>query len=84
MAFSSTRARRSRPASITAVPGISAVLCELGHSFRLAIASSKPRMFAEPLLDALGLLGFFELCAGPDLSLAGGSTSAVPASALFR
>lgn len=38
-----------------AVPGIAAVLAELGANYRLAVATSKPLAFAWPLLDLLEL-----------------------------
>jgi phosphoglycolate phosphatase len=34
---------------------------------RLAVATSKPHAFAEPLLGAMGLRDHFELVVGPDL-----------------
>jgi phosphoglycolate phosphatase len=54
-----------------AFPGVAEALAGLadgGH--RLGVATSKPRPFAEPLLDALGLRGYFEVVAGPELDLA--------------
>lgn len=36
---------------------------------RLGVATSKPRAFAEPLLDALGLRSRFEVVAAPELDL---------------
>ena len=41
------------------VPGIADALTELTRSHRLAVATSKALAFAEPLLTALGLRGFF-------------------------
>jgi phosphoglycolate phosphatase len=51
----------------TVEPGIPEALAALnGH--RLAVATSKPRAFAEPLLEAMGLRAHFEVIAGPELS----------------
>ena len=61
---------RYKDASLTETtvePGIPEALAALdGH--RLAVATSKPHAFAEPLLDAMGLREHFEVVAGPDLS----------------
>lgn len=51
----------------TVVPGIAEVLARLAREFRLAVATSKPLAFAEPLLESLGLRRFFSAVAGPDL-----------------
>jgi phosphoglycolate phosphatase len=51
----------------TVEPGIPEALAALnGH--RLAVATSKPRAFAAPLLEAMGLSQHFEVIAGPELS----------------
>lgn len=50
-------------------PGINTALKELGQQYRLAVATSKPLAFAEPLLDTLGLRPYFTAVAGPDLSV---------------
>jgi phosphoglycolate phosphatase len=51
----------------TVEPGIPEALAALnGH--RLAVATSKPRTFAAPLLEAMGLGAHFEVVAGPELS----------------
>jgi phosphoglycolate phosphatase len=51
----------------TVEPGIPEALAALnGH--RLAVATSKPRTFAAPLLEAMGLRAHFEVVAGPELS----------------
>jgi phosphoglycolate phosphatase len=48
------------------MPGIADALAGLaGAGRRLGVATSKPKPFAEPLLDALGLLPFFAVVAGP-------------------
>jgi phosphoglycolate phosphatase len=48
-------------------PGIEAVLEALGREHTLAVATSKPRRFAVPLLDALGLSRHFAFVAGPEV-----------------
>jgi phosphoglycolate phosphatase len=51
----------------TVPPGIPEALAALnGH--RLAVATSKPRSFAEPLLEAMGLRAHFDVVAGPELT----------------
>ena len=52
----------------TVVPGIEDALAELARDHRLAVATSKPLAFAEPLLTTLGLRERFEVVAGPDLA----------------
>jgi phosphoglycolate phosphatase len=47
--------------------GVPAALAALAADRRLAVATSKPRALAEPILDALGLRAFFEVVAGPEL-----------------
>jgi phosphoglycolate phosphatase len=49
------------------VEGIEPVLEALGGSYTLAVATSKPRAFAVPLLDVLGLSRHFAYIAGPEL-----------------
>jgi phosphoglycolate phosphatase len=51
----------------TVAPGIPEALAAL-HGHRLAVATSKPRAFAEPLLEAMGLRAHFEVIAGPELT----------------
>jgi phosphoglycolate phosphatase len=51
----------------TVMPQIPDALGALSESYRLAVATSKPRAFAEPLLTALDLRDRFELIAAPDL-----------------
>jgi phosphoglycolate phosphatase len=49
-------------------PGIADALAELAsEGRRLGVATSKPRPFAEPLLDVLGMRRFFTVVAGPEL-----------------
>ena len=50
----------------TVMPGIPEALGDLdGH--RLAVATSKPHAFADPLLSAMGLRERFEVVVGPEL-----------------
>ena len=49
------------------VPGIPEVLERLARGHVLAVATSKPRPFAVPLLQALGLDRHFAYIAGPEL-----------------
>ncbi|MFZ1926439.1 MAG: HAD hydrolase-like protein [Solirubrobacteraceae bacterium] len=61
---------RYRDASLretTVVDGIPAVLGELSGQHRLAVATSKPLAFAEPLLVALDLRDALDHVAAPDL-----------------
>jgi phosphoglycolate phosphatase len=49
-------------------PGIADALAALGRGGRrLGVATSKPRPFAEPLLEVLGMRRFFAVVAGPEL-----------------
>ena len=51
-----------------AYDGIAEVLAELAaEGRRLAVATSKPGVFAEPILDRFGLRGWFEVVAGSEL-----------------
>jgi phosphoglycolate phosphatase len=63
-------------------PGIDAVLSELAQLYRLAVATSKPLAFAEPLLSTLELRPCFAAVAGPDLSVRGESKAVTIASSL--
>jgi phosphoglycolate phosphatase len=61
---------RYRNASLretTVFPHIPATLTRLSEHYRLAVATSKPLAFAEPLLTALGLRASFDCVAAPDL-----------------
>jgi phosphoglycolate phosphatase len=64
-----TYRRRYAVASLTetgVVDGIEAILDRLRDGpARLAVATSKPQRYAEPLLDALGLTRFFDVVRGP-------------------
>jgi phosphoglycolate phosphatase len=49
-------------------PGIADALAALrDEGRRLAVATSKPRPFAEPLLEVLGMRAYFDVVAGPEL-----------------
>jgi phosphoglycolate phosphatase len=48
-------------------PGVPAALEALAEEYRLAVATSKPSAFAEPLLSAFALRESFEYVAAPDL-----------------
>lgn len=63
-------------------PGIDTALSELARRYRLAVATSKPLAFAEPLLIALGLRAHFTTVAGPDLSVQGETKASTIAAAL--
>ncbi len=63
-------------------PGIDTALGELALRYRLAVATSKPLAFAEPLLSTLGLSPFFTAVAGPDLSVQGESKASTIAAAM--
>jgi phosphoglycolate phosphatase len=52
----------------TVVSGIPGTLATLASEHRLAVATSKPLAFAEPLLNSLGLRDSFEVIAAPDSS----------------
>jgi phosphoglycolate phosphatase len=66
----------------TVAPGVDLALAELAGRCSLAVATSKPLRFAEPLLTALHLRHFFEAVAGPDLSVRGESKASTIAAAL--
>jgi phosphoglycolate phosphatase len=66
----------------TLVPGIEAVIEELALRHRLGVASSKPRAFSEPILEALGIRGRFDVVAGPDLNPFGETKATTIAAAL--
>ena len=51
----------------TVAPGIPEALDALDGR-RKAVATSKPKAFADPLLEAMGLAAHFEVVAGPDLN----------------
>jgi phosphoglycolate phosphatase len=59
--------RESAIAETTLQPGIGEVVAELASRRRLAVATSKAKQMAEPILEALGLREHFEVVAGPDI-----------------
>jgi phosphoglycolate phosphatase len=63
------RARyREHAATETTVPdGMADVIATLAGRMPLAVATSKPLALSAPLLDALGLLGHFDVVEGPSL-----------------
>jgi len=66
-----------------AYPGVPEALAEIAATgARLAVATSKPRAFAEPLLEALGIRGRFEAVAAPQLDLHVESKTVTVAAAL--
>ena len=66
----------------TVEAGIPEALEALGREHRLAVATSKPTAFAEPLLAALGLREHFEVVAGPLLDARAESKTETLATAL--
>jgi phosphoglycolate phosphatase len=66
----------------TVVPGMTHALSELARTYRLAVATSKPVVFAAPLLVALGLREFFDVVAAPDLGAPSEGKSTTIAGAL--
>lgn len=57
--------------STTVVPGIDTVLQELGASVAMAVVTSKPGEYAEPIVDALGLRPHFLAVHAPGTDLKG-------------
>jgi len=70
-----TYRERYADASLTeteVTPGIADALAALrSEGRRLAVATSKPRAFAEPLLEVLGMREYFTVVAGPELDASG-------------
>jgi phosphoglycolate phosphatase len=60
--------RESAIEQTTLQPGIAGVVAELAGRRRLAVATSKAKQLAEPILAALGLSEHFEVVEGPDQS----------------
>jgi phosphoglycolate phosphatase len=81
-----TYRERYATASLTdtvVTPGIADVLARLASDGRaLAVATSKPRPFAEPLLEALGLRSYFAVVAGPGFDVEAESKTETVGSAL--
>jgi phosphoglycolate phosphatase len=51
----------------TLVPGIAQALADAAARWPLAVATSKPTAFAAPIVERLGVAGFFRAIVGPDL-----------------
>jgi phosphoglycolate phosphatase len=66
----------------TVVPGIPAALADLAARRRLALATSKPRRYAEPILDALGLRPHLSAVGAAEDDGPGAEKAAVVAGAL--
>jgi phosphoglycolate phosphatase len=49
-------------------PGVPEAVRTLRAQFRLGVATSKPAHYAEPVLEAIGLRGAFDVVAGPPLT----------------
>jgi phosphoglycolate phosphatase len=64
----------------TLMPGVLELLAALDA--RMAIASSKPIAFSEPILETLGIRDKFEVVAGPDLNPFGETKTTTIATAL--
>jgi phosphoglycolate phosphatase len=67
-----------------AYPGVSDAIAAAadGGRRRLGVATSKPRAFAEPLLEALGVRSYFDVVAAPELDIHVESKTATVAAAL--
>lgn len=61
------RYARSSVAETKAYPGMPDALEALADRYRLAVATTKPAEYARPILDALGLLDYFEVVLGSPL-----------------
>jgi phosphoglycolate phosphatase len=66
----------------TLMPGMRDVAEQLARRHRLAIASSKPVAFSEPILETLGIRRYFDAVEGPDLNPFGETKAATIAKAL--
>lgn len=65
-----------------AVPGMAELLADLSPRRPLGVATSKPLLFTEPILEALGLRGLFDAVAGPAVSAFAEDKSVTVAAAL--
>jgi phosphoglycolate phosphatase len=61
----------------TTYPGIPAAVEALARDFRLGVATSKPRRYAGPVLEAIGLAGAFAVVCGPDADAHADKTATV-------
>ena len=66
----------------TLMPGMRDVVEQLAQQHRLAVASSKPVAFSEPILEKLGIRDHFDAVEGPDLNPFGETKTATIAKAL--
>jgi phosphoglycolate phosphatase len=66
----------------TLMPGMRDVVEQLAQVHRLAIASSKPVAFSEPILEKLGIRRHFDAVEGPDLNPFGETKAATIEKAL--
>ena len=66
----------------TVIPGVGEAVAALAADFRLAVATSKPLAFAEPLLEALNLRPLFTVVAGPEVTVQGEDKARTIAKAL--
>lgn len=64
--------------------GVPDAVAQLARRYPLAVATSKPLAFAEPLLDALELREHFAVVAGPDLATVAESKGETVARALAQ
>lgn len=64
------------------IPGIVGALEDLQTGHRLAVATSKPLAFAEPLIGHLGIRPYFSAVIGPGLNPQGGDKAAIIGKAL--
>lgn len=64
--------------------GVPEAVAQLAGDFPLAVATSKPLAFAEPLLDTLKLRAHFAVVAGPDLATVAESKGETIARALAQ
>ena len=66
----------------TLMPGIEAALAEMAAHAVLAVATSKPIGFADPILEQLGIRRCFAVVEGPDLAAIGETKSTTLSRAL--
>lgn len=59
--------RRRMLVDTLVVPGIADALRSLHTTARLMVVTSKPQLFAQPILESVGLSGFFQGVVGPSL-----------------
>lgn len=81
---SSYRERYARVSTVEtrAIPGMAELLNDLSPRSPLGVATSKPLVFTEPILEALGLRSLFDAVAGPSVSVLAEDKSVTVAAAL--